>query len=87
MADKPLTEPQLRVLRAAQRGDLYRSESIGSLYKTFDHGDGFRNVTAAVDRLSLRETRLLELDEQRGLRRQWRLTDAGRDALAERDAR
>ena len=81
MPDRPLTAAELRVLRAAARGDLYRSESGFSLYDSFIRGER-RKVNATVDRLTSRTDRLLSIGEQQGTSRPWHLTDAGRAELA-----
>lgn len=77
-----LTSAQIEVLHAAGFGDLYRSESIHDLYKSYVRG---RNVTPIVRRLTDREVPLLQIgdrDPDRRLTRRWDLTDAGREALA-----
>lgn len=76
-----LTDPQLRVLLAAATGDLYRSQSLGTLYRSFLRGARGRDVTAIVERLTDREPPLLELGERDGFTIPWLLTDAGRTAL------
>ncbi len=75
-----LTEPQRRVLQSAADGNLYRSESTGTLYRSYDRV-GHRDVTAIVNRLTDREPRLLKIGEPDRFTRPWHLTDAGRAAL------
>lgn len=76
-----LTDPQLRVLRAAATGDLYRSHTSGTLYRSFVRTAQGRDVTTIVQRLTDREPPLLELGERDGFTIPWLLTDAGRTAL------
>jgi hypothetical protein len=76
-----LTPAQLAVLREAKAGTLYRSESIGTLYDSFNAAH--RNVNRQVKALNAREPRLLQIGESEGWRRPWHLTEAGERALAE----
>ncbi len=80
MADRTLTRAQLIVLRAAARGDLYRSESGSDLYASYIRGE-HRRVSAVIERLNASE-RLLAIGEREGFIRPWYLTDAGRAELA-----
>jgi hypothetical protein len=82
-----LTEPQLRVLRAAADGDVYRSHSINTLYESFNRADRHRKVTGVVKKLTDRSEPLLVIGERDRWTTPWLLTDAGRAALAEADAR
>lgn len=77
-----LTPTQLRVLRDAADGDVYRSHSINSLYESFNRADRHKTVTAIVTRLTDRDEPLLVLGERDGFVIPWLLTDAGRAALA-----
>ncbi|WP_433460663.1 hypothetical protein [Micromonospora sp. CA-248212] len=83
MADKKLTPVQLAVLRAAADGNLYRSESIRSLYKSF-RSDTHANVTRQADALA--DLNLIRIGEQRGAQRPWHIEPDGLKALADYDA-
>lgn len=81
-------ESRLRVLRAAQRGDLYNSIYGGYDWIDLLAADGGRvtRTAQAAERDGLIELRPRQRgDEHRG--QPYKLTDAGEKALAEHDAR
>jgi hypothetical protein len=82
-----LPDTQLRVLRAAADGDVYRSHSLHDLYQSYNRGDGRKKVTAIVAKLTDRPEPLLEIADRDGWTSPWLLTAAGRTLLAEADAR
>lgn len=83
MADKKLSPAQLAALRAAADGNLYRSESIRSLYKSF-RADTHANVTRQADALA--DLNLIRVGEQQGSRRPWHIEPDGVKILADYDA-
>jgi hypothetical protein len=82
-----LPDTQLRVLRAAADGDVYRSHASNNLNESFNRADQRRKVTAIVAKLTDRPEPLLKIGERERWGTPWIVTDAGRTVLAEADAR
>lgn len=83
---KKLSGLQVEVLRAVKDGLVYRSESIGTLYKSFRKGVG-ANVTRQADALADADPQLIAIGVQSGTRRPWYITEAGVKVLADLDAK
>lgn len=78
----PLNSADLKVLWAAERGELWQSNRTGKWF--IRSADGRADVTPLVQRLTDWVPPLLELGTARPWITPWVLTDAGREALAKR---
>lgn len=80
---KKLTDLQVAVLRDAQAGKLWRSDSVHDLYDSYsDNRRG--KVNRQVDVLSDRD--LICIGDRQPFRRPWHITEAGVKVLADLDA-
>lgn len=81
---KKLTDLQVAVLRDAEAGKLWRSDSSRDLYDSYsDSRSG--NLNRQVDVLSDRD--LIRIGDREPFRRPWHITEAGARLLAELDAK
>lgn len=82
-----LTPVQWTVLRDARDGHVYRSESGHDLYACYDRAQGVggrhKKVTAVVDRLCA--LGLIQIGEQAGMNRPWRVTEQATEVLAQKE--
>lgn len=85
MAAKPLSPAQIKVLRHAKRGWVYRSNHGYDLYASRDIGNGSKDVSRSVYNLTSRRPPLLQIGPPRdgdSLCRTWLVTEAGEAELA-----
>lgn len=87
--ERKLTDADIAILREVAAGNVYRSESIGTLYDSFCRSLRHRKVNRHVDKLAQRDTPLIRIGDQDRDRfaRPWLITDAGLDYLDNLDGR